>query len=80
MNRLALIRARAEQDAPRVPIARPARKLPGDAVGKVRWRGQGRDEAMAEASTRDWWPRRKSDAPVASNGWWCWALRPAGAP
>lgn len=77
MNRRDLIRACAERVPPRVPIAKPAAKLPGDEIGKVRWRGQGRDEAAAEAATKPWWPRRKSDAPVASSGWWCWALSPA---
>ena len=76
MNRRDLIRARHR--AASVPIARPAAKLPGDDVGRIPWRGQGRDEAAVEASAKPWWSRRKSDAPSPpSNGWWCWALHPA---
>lgn len=75
MNRRDLIRARHR--AASVSIARPAAKLPGDDVGRIPWRGQGRDEAAVEASAKPWWPRRKSDAPSPpSNGWWCWALHP----
>lgn len=52
--------------------------MPGHRLRMVRaYPGKDSGDAIARASRKAWWPRRKSDAPVASRGWWCWALNPA---
>ena len=60
----------------RAKAYRRAEKRPGDGLGRIRCAiGVAREDAIAAARTKPWWPRVRSAAPTLSHGWWCWPLR-----